>query len=197
MTLKMHLRWTLFVSFIVVLYPFVRWSIVDLVTLFVEPILALTVFGSFIVLLVYTLWIAFKKRYWQPLVIQVIAIVVLFLTPYTDLILKLDFSMNREARERVVAEITSGERNPNVAYNASLIKLADDDTHLSKGGGEVIVSETDPKGTILFFTFRGVLDNYSGFVYTANGLPPSVAEFGDEIKDIKELNKNWYFVSSY
>ena len=65
------------------------------------------------------------------------------------------------------------------------------------GGNEVVVEEHDDKTYVLFFTFRGVLDNYSGFLYVPDGGSPSLFSDLDEqqFTQIVPLEENWYFVS--
>ena len=56
---------------------------------------------------------------------------------------------------------------PNVSHNASLIHLPKEYKHLSKGGGEILVEKTGKDLNIVFYTNRGMLDNFSGIVVTA------------------------------
>jgi hypothetical protein len=48
-----------------------------------------------------------------------------------------------------------------------------------------------------FFTYRGILDNFSGFVYTPNDQTPSKNAFEGDFKKIEKMDKNWYFIGSY
>jgi len=49
---------------------------------------------------------------------------------------------------------------------------------------------------ILFFTYQGILDNFSGFVYTPNDQKTAKKAFDGNFKEIDKMDKNWYFVSS-
>ena len=82
--------------------------------------------------------------------------------------LDLDFKMHKTDREEVVSMVKGGKLKYNVPDSPSLIQLPKPYDHLSKGGGEVIAVKTGDSFTILFFTYRGMLDNFSGFVYTPN-----------------------------
>lgn len=45
--------------------------------------------------------------------------------------------------------------------------------------------------------FRGISDNYAGFVYSPNGQKLSGSDFGGDLKEIKKFDENWYWVGSY
>lgn len=45
--------------------------------------------------------------------------------------------------------------------------------------------------------FRGISDNYLGFVYSPNGQKLSGSDFGGDLKEIKKFDENWYWVGSY
>ena len=83
--------------------------------------------------------------------------------------LDLDFKMHKTDREKVVSMVESGKLKENVPDSPSFIQLPKRYDHLSKGGGEVIAVQKGERLTILFFTYRGILDNFSGFVYSPNG----------------------------
>jgi hypothetical protein len=68
---------------------------------------------------------------------------------------------------------------------------------LSKGGGDIVVETKGKAKSILFFTYRGMLDNFSGFVYNPNDNKPSKSDFNGDFEQIKKVHKNWYYVSSY
>ncbi|MNR19056.1 hypothetical protein D3C85_1358200 [compost metagenome] len=52
-------------------------------------------------------------------------------------------------------------------------------------------------GDVFFFTFRGILDNFSGFIYSSSDQEPQQEDFGGDFKEIKRIDNNWYWVSSY
>ena len=105
--------------------------------------------------------------------------------------------INKEQRERVVAKVLNGELQPNVKYNASLINLNAGYSGLSRGGNDIVVEDHEGLTYVFFFTFRGVLDNYSGYLYVPKGGSPEM--YGDldesEFTQIKHIESNWYLVS--
>lgn len=68
---------------------------------------------------------------------------------------------------------------------------------MSKGGGDIALETKGKAKLILFFTYRGMLDNFSRFVYNPNDHKPSKSDFNGDFKQIKKVRKNWYYVSSY
>jgi hypothetical protein len=107
----------------------------------------------------------------------------------------LDFKLNKKAREEVVQMIRNSSLKPNVPHSSSLIQLPEKYHRLSKGGGEIVIEKNG--NLILFFTYRGILDNFSGFVYSPNDKKPSQRDFDGDFKQVEKLDKNWYFVGSY
>ncbi len=180
-------------STLVILFEFFQWKIIDLITPFLMLPVLLLVFGFFIVLTVLAAIALFKSKNWQPIAIQAMTIILLFNIPFTQIVLDLDFKMNKSVREKIVQMVENGTLKPD---ESSLIQLPDKYRYLSSGGGEIVVEKSGGSLSILFFTFRGVLDGFSGFIYSAGGQKPSKKAFDGDFKEIDKLDKNWYFVSS-
>ena len=119
--------------------------------------------------------------------------------PFTTLWLKVDYIINKEQRNVVVKEVLSGKLVPNVEYNSSLINLGGKYPNLSKGGNDIIIEHHDNFTYVLFSPFRGILENYSGYLYVPEGGAPD--RFSDldktESTEIKHIEDNWYFVSHH
>jgi energy-coupling factor transporter transmembrane protein EcfT len=184
-------------SVLVILYEFFQWRIIDIVTEFLIGPIWLIVFGFFIVITVRAVIHLFKNKNWKPVSIQVVTILLLFFFPFTEIVLDIDFKINKSKREKVTQMVEDGTLKPNVSYNSSLILLPEKYQQLSKGGGEIVVEKTDKGYYVLFFTYRGILDNFSGFVYSPNGQRPSNNTFDGDFKQIEKLEGNWYWVGSY
>lgn len=176
---------------------FFQWKIIDIITAFLILPVLLLVFGFFIYITVRAIISLFKNKNWKPIVIQVITILLLIFVPFNQIILDIDFKMNKSERERVVKMVKNGELKPNVSHNSSLIHLPKKYEHLSSGGGEIVVEKSGDSYNILFFTYRGIMDNFSGFVYTPRDKEPSKKEFDSNFKEVDKMDKNWYFVGSY
>ncbi|WP_229754461.1 hypothetical protein [Priestia megaterium] len=104
----------------------------------------------------------------EPFVIQLITISLWFFFPFNQVNLDLNFKIHQDKREEVATKIENGVIKPNVPDSPSLIQLPEEYTQLSKGGGDIVVETKGKAKSILFFTYRGMLDNYSGFVYNPN-----------------------------
>jgi len=50
---------------------------------------------------------------------------------------------------------------------------------------------------ILFFTYRGVLDNFSGFMYRSDNTLPAEGDFGGNWAEKKRIDQNWFWVASH
>lgn len=136
-----------------------------------------------------------RARNGIPILINIVVIVLIFIIPFTSITVNLDYRFNKSEREEVIKLVLDGSLKPNISYNAALIHLPDKYEKLSKGGGEIIVEGSGQDIQILFFTYRGVVDNFAGFIYTANGSRPDEMLFGDLIQ-VKKFDKNWYWVSA-
>jgi hypothetical protein len=196
-TNKLLLLLSLISSILVLIYEFFQWEMIEILTPFLMPFLWLVVFGFFFFVTVFTLVGVFKNKDWKPVVIQAITILLWFFFPFTQVVLDLDFKINKSKREEVVKMVENGMLKPNVLYNSSLIHLPEKYDQLSKGGGDIVIEKKGDNYSVLFFTYRGVLDNFSGFVYSPNDEKPGLDDFGGDFKQIEKLDKNWYFVGSY
>lgn len=183
-------------SILVFLYQFSQWKLVDIVTPFLMFPFFLLVFGFFIVVTVRALITLIKNKKWKPFVIQVITIILLFLIPFNQIILDMDFKLKKSERVKVVKMVEKGELKPE-PESSWMIHLPKKYENLSSGGGEIVVEKSGNGYNILFFTYRGILDNFSGYVFTVKDRKPSKNAFGGDFKEIERMDKNWYFVSSY
>ncbi|MFP7732412.1 hypothetical protein ACLHDF_03130 [Priestia aryabhattai] len=184
-------------SLLVILVSFFQWNLVDIVTEFLMLPIWLFVYAFFIIMTVWALIHLFKSRNWQPFFIQLITIALWLFFPFNQVNLDLNFKIHQDKREEVAAKIENGVINPNVSDNPSLIQLPKEYTQLSKGGGAIVLETKGKAKSILFFTYRGMLDNFSGFVYDPNDNKPSKSDFDGDFKQIEKVHKNWYYVSSY
>jgi hypothetical protein len=184
-------------SLFVILVSLFQWDLVDIITEFLMLPIWLFVYAFFIIMTIWTLIHLFKKRKWQPFVIQLITILLWFFFPFNQVNLDLNFKIHQDKREEVATQIENGVIKPNVSDSPSLIQLPKKYTQLSKGGGDIVVETKGKAKSILFFTYRGMIDNFSGFVYNPNDNKPSKSDFNGDFKQIKKVHKNWYYVSSY
>ncbi|MGE7307228.1 hypothetical protein ACQKJG_25645 [Priestia megaterium] len=184
-------------SLLVILVSLFQWDLVDMITEFLMLPVWLFVYAFFIIVTVWTLIHLLKSRKWQPFVIQLITIGLWLFFPFDQVNLDLNFKVHQDKREEIAAKIENDVIKPNVPDSPSLIQLPNEYTQLSKGGGEIVLETKGKATSILFFTYRGMLDNFSGFVYDPNDHKPLKSDFDGDFKQIEKVHKNWYYVSSY
>ncbi len=181
-----------------------QWPIIDVLTPILFPFLTagltLLLLLSAVTSLVRMVVTMKTERLFAavPLAVNCATVMIVLLVPLTDIWLKANYNLNKKARAQVVRHVHDGTLKPNVNYNGSLIHLPDSYPNLSMGGNDIVVRPTDGAFFVFFFTFRGILDNYSGFLYVPQSDSPS--EFakwrGDEFFQVVSLEPQWYFVAS-
>lgn len=189
-------------SVLLILINTFRWDLIEILTVFLEPFLELVIILIFLVSMissvVYFIRHMRKERFRAiiPFTISIITILIVWFVSFTNIILTCDFNMNLKDREKVVSMIHSGELVSNVSHNKSLIALPKEYAHLSKGGGEVIVEREGDRLKVLFFTFRGVLDGFSGFVYISDDSGLHDGGFSTDFFQIEKKKEHWYWGAS-
>lgn len=175
------------------------WDIINIISplLMIFPMLAAAI--SSLCFLIYAMLYAteyaevLKRKAYTPLLIISLTIGMALFFPFTQITLELDFMMNLKARNAVVTLIESGKLQPE-AERPHLIKLPWYCRNLSKGGGEVVIEKFDGQEYYLFYTFRGIIDNYSGFVHITDGSPPgSMYRY---YYQVEKMYDGWYYCSS-
>lgn len=132
--------------------------------------------------------------------ILLIIVLVLFVTAFFFLrednkSLEEKFWNDLSKREEVVNLVKNKELISDISERPDLIKLPLKYRNLSEGGGEIII-ENDQGLSVLFYTFRGVVDNFAGFVYKENNMDITKEDFNcGNILDSKKLKDNWFWVS--
>lgn len=175
---------------------FFQWDLVHILTPFLMPFLWLAVAGFFLVTAIFSIIALFKKQGWKPVIIQAMTVIFIIFFPINKVVLNLDFEKHREDRDAVVKKVMEGTLTSNVSYNDSVIHLPEEYGALSKGGGDIVIDKKNDEMLILFFTFRGLLDSFSGFVYSSSGEKPRSGDFGGDFIEIEPLAEHWYFVRS-
>lgn len=176
-----------------------QWNIVDALTpLLGGPLLGL---AWLLVMLSVILGAAYAYRHkcegpsaLVPLTVSTATLLIAFLVPFTKIWLYANFHLNKSAREQVVENVRAGVLIPNIAHNATLIALPND-TGVSMGGEVIIVNGSKNNPYVFFFTFRGILDNYSGFLWVPDGgRPEEFSDAGEFGTEIESFGGNWYFI---
>ena len=199
-----RITWWLDIAAVVAycLTAFFFWSLVDLVTPFGAPFLWLPVVALALAALVASMVLVFRR--WKtrliaslmPFAFLAACFVLAGFVDFTAIWLSADFRLKRTDREEVVRRISSGEFRPNVSHNKSLIALPKRFASVSLGGGEVCVQRDGDKLKVLFYTFRGVLNPFAGFVYSSDGSAPKNGDFGGRIFINRNVGAQWYYISA-
>lgn len=181
-------------SLLLIFIALYQWTLVDLVTPFFMPLVWLVVFVIFAASMIMSLVIRIIIKTWKPFVIHIAALLLYFFFPFNQVVIQVDFSKHLEEREEVIRLIESGKIKPNISYNESLIHLPDEYQYLSKGGGDIMLEAQENR--VFFFTYRGVLDHFAGFIYSPMDQKPTNDYFDGDYFEIKKMRENWYWVSS-
>ncbi len=191
-------------SVLLILLSAFQWSLVEIITVFLMVPLFGIVGVFFIGCMISSLTCLLKfktigRKSLTPIAIQVAALLLVIYVPFTMFWLKVDYAINKEQRGVVVTEVLNGQLKPNVAHNSSLINLDEHYSGLSRGGNDIVIEHHENLTYIFFFTFRGILDNYSGYLYVPEGGAPEKYSDLDEAEttEIKHIESNWYLVSHH
>lgn len=192
---KPILFFSYFAGIYLLVITYFQWELIDKLTPFLMPAVYLTMIGlmagavipSLIVL--FTNWKTMRWRALHPLAVVGIAILIWIVVPMTNLYLDVNWMLKQHKYDTVAALIEKGELVPD---SQGHLTLPEEYKSLSIGGGEVIVEGPKDSQTILFFSFRGILDNYSGYVYTVKDTAPQDEDYFQVIKK----KDHWYWVAS-
>ncbi|PFT30392.1 hypothetical protein [Bacillus cereus] len=188
---------TMISGIIIIIYNLTKWYLVKLVTPFFMPFVSIAIYGSFFIIFIIGIINFIKCKNWKPLVIQLIIIIICIYVPFVKIYMKLDFIIYKEDRKQVIELIEQKKLIPNVEYNSKMIHLPKQFVSTSKNGGDILVQEKENSTLIFFYTYRGILDNFSGFIYSFNDIKPIKSDFNSDFKEIIKVEKNWYYVTSY
>ncbi len=188
------LAFSLFSSLLLLATVAFQWSLIELFTPFLWPFVHGVVFLLFIIVLLAGLLLFLFTRIRTPLIVCVAALLMYALFPFTTVILYVDFHRNLADREQVIQQLETKPIliQPDTSGVQAVIPLPLEYKHVSRGGGDVLLDSRS--GKVLFFTFRGVVDNFSGFVYSPSGQEPQADDFGGTLREIERMKENWYWV---
>jgi hypothetical protein len=200
-SLSACIRFCSFAGAVIVLMAALQWTIIDVVTPFLFYSLQAM---AWLLLLVGFIWaIVVRVRTTvsgsvanYPLLICSVAIVIALFVPWTRLWLVTNERLYRTDRERIVRQVEEGSLRPNVSYNRSLIALGSGAPAVSEGGNEILVEEHNGHSYVFFFTYRGILSHYSGFLFVPTGADPRLfADAADGSTILEQRNANWFFLA--
>ena len=186
------------------LLQLLRWPLISLLTVFLEPMLEIVITLFFLGVLIGSLVHAINRHRkreqadWAPFVVCIATVILVILVPFTSLYLKANFLTLRNRRTTIAERVIAG-RSGHVVQTGSggdLVALDGPDGFLSADGGEVVVDHRGGKTFVLFFPFRGILERFSGYVYSPSDDPPAKDEFTGDGREIMRVAPNWYWYAS-
>lgn len=170
------------------------WDIGDAIG-FAILLFSVPVWVSFLTILLASLIQPLRKREsrgFLPFGINCAAFLVVLVVPFTRWKLDLDFAWKFQERSAVINKVKSGELR---SGEGIIIRLPERYQSSSKGGS-IMVEQQGNATLVFFFTFRGVLDNFSGFIYVSDDDASRIHQFqGGRATVFRKLRENWYFAS--
>lgn len=122
--------------------------------------------------------------------------------PWTPLWLERNFISKFSGRMQVVELVESGVISGGRRLldegekEYELIELPENQRHLSVGG-QIMVERSDSATAVFFFTFQGLMNNFSGYVYRSNDRPPSRSAFGGYYHELERKQERWFWAASW
>lgn len=132
-----------------------------------------------------------KKVNFIPIFISLFTFIIVIFFPLTEIYITIDYYLYHSKREKVVEIIYSEEQINKDFY---IYKLSEKYKSLSCDG-EIVVEDDSKNKIILFYTYRGILDNFSGFIYVPDSYILYDEVCGSEIIKKIKFDDNWYWVT--
>lgn len=197
---------TIIACSLVLAVQILRWELVSLLTPFLEPLLEL---GIYLFLAAVVLWcliaIVVGRLRHRSLRLTLVSlgicaatIAIAWLVPFNELELRANFRIHQSARTRIASEIVSGTYGGHVLKSGGrgdLVSLTPGEQSLSDDGNAMVWREKG-QTCVLFFAYRGILDSFSGFVYTSDDRPPPADAFIGQPVETQKLSSHWYWYAS-
>lgn len=117
--------------------------------------------------------------------------------PYSDFRMKADFFLKNKQMKKVINDLQDGIRFTQASHSIEVIQLPLRYWNLSRGGNQIIIDNSLNPQVVTFFYYRGILDSFSGFVYTTDGSEPDNNHLGSTLHEVIKLEDNWWFVIAW
>jgi len=176
------------------------WNLAEWLSVFLcGPLLALCYLATASVLL-WSLATAFRTRgprnRFLPAVLCTTALAAARFVPFDALWLKADFILRRSDRESVIAQLRSGTIPARFPGNSIELIALPSSPAVSRSGNDILVLGPRDDPFVFFYTFRGVIDNYAGFLRVPpSHRPDEFIAAGDQPFLTEKFSDGWYFLS--
>ncbi len=89
--------------------------------------------------------------------------------------------------------IEENQLSPN--SNSDLIVLPSTQKSLSEGGSVLFTELSDNSFSILFYTNRGLIDNYAGFLFKSDNKNIQKTDYWGSTYKVKTLKPHWFWIN--
>lgn len=128
-----------------------------------------------------------KVQSFLPLILNALILALIFFNPFNRMIQYAEFSIKYNARMEAIHSYYDGElikaKESVHSYSLKGNQFLSDGNEILKAGDKM-----------LFFTVRGVLDNFSGYVYSPDGTPPSEEDVQADFLERRKVHEHWYYI---
>jgi hypothetical protein len=129
-----------------------------------------------------------------PLMLNVVVLLLVWFYPFTSVWIHNRFDRYSSQYETAVSLVEHGALAP--AQDTDTVPLPAELAYLSTGG-EIRVNVSGGVTRVFFYTFSGLLDNYSGFMYRSDNSSPLSDNFAGDWDEVHELIPAWFFCASH
>ena len=189
-------------SLLLILLYFLQWTLVEYITPFLIPLVFSLFWGLFTLSFLYSIIEFFRntnrtrRKAKVSLIVMLLTLIFVVTVPFTKIIIRVDFWMNYLKRHEVVNWLQSTQIQNKATFETQFLELPIELSRVSRSG-EIIFSIDNGDLKVFFFTYRGILDNYSGFVYDSSASNKLQEFLGDNVREEIKMADNWFWVSLY
>ncbi|MCH1625383.1 hypothetical protein [Fredinandcohnia quinoae] len=163
-------------------------------TFILFPLMVCAIIGASILMIISVIHIIKKRSSLSimsfiPTCINLVFFLILLYQPISTSLLQIEFAIKKDSRMDIVEQFNEGKLEPSNDY---LYKIPTPYNKKFISDGNEIFQRGD---FLFFYHTRGVIDNFSGYVYNPSGNPPTSDDVQADIIYMKKMNSNWYYVS--
>ncbi len=184
----------LFTTFIAV--KTFKWFLVDFLTPFINIFIIVYLILMLILILI-VLIILINNKQWITIMIATIICLLMIILPIDSYAESARFHILQSKMEQTALNTIRGDYGKlSDDNNVDVLSLPDSLHNLSRGGGDVLVFHNADKSAVFFFTYRGLIDNFSGYVYLTDlNAKYLLKNYSDWIQII-QIDQHWFFYCS-
>lgn len=186
------------ISIILICLIFFQWKIVDIITPYLMMYFYLIVAVTLFYMLVYSAidiidnFIKKIKINFIPFIITFVTIIIIIFIPLKSIYIDLDYLIYQNKREEVINMVYNELQMEDINY--LVYKLPKKYKSVSCAR-YIIIEKYDENKIVLFFTYIGIMNSFSGFVYVPDDYILSDEAFCSYIIQKREMDNNWYWIS--